>query len=155
MGSDKRLVEAITTSRNGSNDDRRIFTSASGIGSASCMTASMMKSIAIMQPVYLPWLGYFEQMALCDEFMFLDDVQYTKNDWRNRNKIRTRSGSMWLTVPVRSAHLESSLRETELVYQSHWRRKHLQAIRLNYAAAPFFEDVFAIVTKSMLRNRKD
>lgn len=122
-----------------------MFISSSGIGRISCMTASTNKSIAIMQPVFLPWLGYFEQMALCDEFIFLDDVQYTKNDWRNRNKIRTKTGWMWLTAPVKSASLKLTLREKELANNSNWHRKHLNAIRLNYAPAPFFDDIFAIV----------
>ena len=76
-----------------------------------------------MQPVYLPWLGYFEQMAVCDEFIFLDDVQFTVRDWRNRNKIRTATGWMWLTVPIKRANLNQNLQETKINYQSNWIRK--------------------------------
>ena len=56
--------------------------------------------VVVLQPSYLPWIGYFEQMARADQFVYLDDVQYTRRDWRNRNKIRTNEGWAWLTVPV-------------------------------------------------------
>jgi len=59
-----------------------------------------MSRIVILQPSYLPWLGYFEQISRCNIFVYLDDVQYTKNDWRNRNRIKTKDGIQWLTVPV-------------------------------------------------------
>ena len=59
-----------------------------------------MGKAAILQPSYLPWLGFFEQMYICDIFVYLDNVQYTKNDWRNRNRIKTREGVQLLTVPV-------------------------------------------------------
>ena len=57
--------------------------------------------IAILQRMYLPWLGYFEQMAVADLFVFLDDVQYTRKDWRNRNRVKSPNGPVWMTVPVR------------------------------------------------------
>ncbi len=57
--------------------------------------------LGVLQPVYLPWLGYFEQIAVTDHFVLLDDVQYTKQDWRNRNRVKTAQGATWMTVPVR------------------------------------------------------
>lgn len=107
----------------------------------------MKKSIAIIQPVYLPWLGYFEQMALCDEFMFLDDVQYTERDWRNRNRIRNKDGWMWLTVPIQRAKLDQLLLEKKINSQATWRRKHLTTLRTNYKPCPYFEEVYALVEK--------
>lgn len=104
----------------------------------------MTKSIAIMQPVYLPWLGYFEQMALCDEFMFLDDVQYTKQDWRNRNRIRTNDGCMWLTIPIVRGKLGQLLNETRINHSLGWHRKHLAALAMNYKPCPFYADVMEI-----------
>ncbi len=56
--------------------------------------------VAILQPSYLPWLGFFDQMHRSDQFVLFDDVQFTRRDWRNRNRIRVREGSAWLTVPV-------------------------------------------------------
>ncbi|QLC22269.1 WbqC family protein [Parasphingopyxis sp. CP4] len=105
----------------------------------------MMKTIAIMQPVYLPWLGYFEQMALADEFMFLDDVQYTKNDWRNRNRIRTIDGWMWVTVPVRRASLKKHLGAVEINYDHQWPRHQLRAIRRNYAPTLYFGEFYGMI----------
>lgn len=97
-----------------------------------------------MQPVYLPWLGYFEQMALCDEFMFLDDVQYTKQDWRNRNRIRTKDGSMWLTIPIKRGKLGQLLNETQINHQLKWHRKHLAALEMNYKPCYYYEEVIGI-----------
>ncbi|MDQ7018976.1 MAG: WbqC family protein [Robiginitomaculum sp.] len=104
-----------------------------------------MTSLAIMQPVYLPWLGYFEQMALCDHFIFLDDVQYTKQDWRNRNRIRTKKDWCWLTIPVRKGGLDTRLCDVRISDHKNWARAHLLSIRQNYARAPYFEEVFPLV----------
>lgn len=99
--------------------------------------------IAILQPSFIPWLGYFDQIARTDAFVFLDDVQYTRRDWRNRNRIRTPSGWMWLTVPVQTrGKFDQSLLETRIDPSTDWRAKHLQALRHNYARAPYFDLVF-------------
>lgn len=108
--------------------------------------------IAVLQPSYMPWLGYLDQIARCDAFVFYDDVQYDKNGWRNRNRIRVASkqGWAWLTIPV---HLEASfpsLLEVRADPRVPWRRKHLAKIQGAYARAPhyalldeFFAEVFA------------
>ncbi len=99
--------------------------------------------IAILQPSFIPWLGYFDQIARTDAFVFLDDVQYTRRDWRNRNRIRTASGWMWLTVPVQTrGKFDQSLLETQIDHSTDWRAKHLQTLRHNYTRAPYFEEVF-------------
>jgi len=97
-----------------------------------------------MQPIFLPWLGYFEQIAATDTFMFLDDVQYTKQDWRNRNRIRTKTGWMWLTVPVRKVGHDQRLSET-LIDDEHWKRKHLKSLQQNYAKAPYYTEIMALI----------
>ncbi|PHS27972.1 MAG: hypothetical protein COA84_02960 [Robiginitomaculum sp.] len=104
-----------------------------------------MTSLAVMQPVFLPWLGYFEQMALCDHFIYLDDVQYTKRDWRNRNRIRTKKDWCWLTVPVHNDGRDTRLCDVRISYHKNWARTHLLTVRQNYARAPFFEEVFPIL----------
>jgi len=99
--------------------------------------------IAILQPSYLPWIGYFDQMARVDRFVFLDDVQFTRRDWRNRNRIRTPQGSAWLTVPVlQKNRYQQSLQRTEIDPASSWKRKHCEAIRSNYSRAPYFDLYF-------------
>lgn len=99
----------------------------------------MPKVVAIHQPVYLPWLGFFKKMMDCDTFVFLDDVQYEKNGHHNRNKIRTKDGSMWLTVPTRSS-LNLLLNEVKIDNTSNWIEKHKKAIRINYSKAKYFDE---------------
>jgi len=96
-----------------------------------------VKKIAILQSNYIPWKGYFDIIKQVDEFIFYDDVQYTKNDWRNRNKIKTSSGPLWLTIPVRQETLSQKINETK-VSQDNWAEKHWKSISLNYSKAPFY-----------------
>jgi hypothetical protein len=96
--------------------------------------------VAILQPSYLPWLGFFEQMHRSDQFVLYDDVQFTRRDWRNRNRIRVLEGSVWLTVPViQKNKYNQSLLETKIDNSTSWKRKHLETIRCHYSKAPFFE----------------
>lgn len=92
----------------------------------------------ILQSNYIPWRGYFDMINMADIFVIYDEVQYTKNDWRNRNKIKTPNGLQWLTIPVKQTALSQKINETE-VLQLDWQRKHWNAIQLNYAKAPFFK----------------
>lgn len=99
--------------------------------------------LSILQPSYLPWLGFFDQMHRADTFVFLDDVQFTKRDWRNRNKIRTPNGWAWLTVPVlQKSQFKQLLKDTRIDNSVPWRRKHCEAIRAHYAKAPYFDLYF-------------
>jgi hypothetical protein len=98
-----------------------------------------MKTVVILQPMYLPWLGYFEQIYRSDVFVFYDDVQYEKNSWQNRNKIKTPNGWQWLTVPVSRKNLFGKLiYEVEINNQIPWKRKHLKALQVNYSRSPYF-----------------
>lgn len=97
-----------------------------------------MKRIAVLQSNYIPWKGYFDLMGAVDEFIIYDDVQYTCNDWRNRNQIKTPQGVQWLTVPVRiKGRFEQSIRQAE-IDGTHWAAKHWKSLRLNYERAPYF-----------------
>lgn len=99
--------------------------------------------VAILQPSYLPWIGYFDQISLVDRFIYLDDVQFTRRDWRNRNKIRTADGWSWLTIPiVQKKRFAQSLLETQIDPASNWKTKHLNTIRHNYAKTPYFDLYF-------------
>ena len=96
--------------------------------------------ISILQPSYLPWLGFFDQMQRSDQFVLYDDVQFTRRDWRNRNRIRVREGSAWLTVPViQKSKFEQTLLETKIDNSTFWKRKHLETIRCHYSKTPYFE----------------
>lgn len=105
-----------------------------------------MKRIVILQPGYIPWLGFFEQMYQCDAFVFLDDVQFTKNDWRNRNRIKTKTGTQWLTVPV-THHFGQKIKDTVIDNKTKWHKKHLQALRTWYGKSMFFKDYIADIEK--------
>jgi len=101
--------------------------------------AKKNKRIAIMQPGYLPWLGFFELMYNCDLFVFLDDVQYTKRDWRNRNRIRTYDGWQWLTVPVFNKNKRGQLiKDVQINNQVNWQKQHFNAFRVHYNKSRFF-----------------
>lgn len=101
-----------------------------------------MKTVGIIQPNYIPWRGYFDFINKVDHFIFLDDVQYTKRDWRNRNKVRQKVGdSIWLTVPV-NASRDSLIMDAEIDQSEGWVRKHLQTLENNYGKAPFFHQYF-------------
>ena len=98
-----------------------------------------MKKIAILQSNYIPWKGYFDLINMVDEFIFYDEVQYTKNDWRNRNKIKTPQGIQWLTIPVRQENLEQKIKDTKITDKK-WNIKHWRTISQNYSKAKYFKD---------------
>lgn len=95
----------------------------------------------ILQPSYVPWRGYFHLIQRADVFVFLDDVQYTQRDWRNRNILKGPQGPQWITVPVvtKGRRLQSIM-DVEIDNSTNWRREHLAAIRRCYARAPYFSD---------------
>jgi hypothetical protein len=94
---------------------------------------------AIMQPTYMPWLGYFELMSNCDVFIFLDDVQFVSKSWHNRNRIKALDGELLLVVPVLSkGYRFKNINEIMVNNSVNWRRKHLSTIQHAYKKAPFF-----------------
>jgi hypothetical protein len=100
-------------------------------------------TVAIVQSSFLPWRGYFDLIRQSDLFIIYDDVQYTKGDWRNRNRIKTARGSEWITVPVRRGHLGQRIEETAVNYSTAWVRKMLRRIQDAYRGAPHLEPYFS------------
>lgn len=98
--------------------------------------ASQARTVVVIQSNYLPWKGYFDLINDADLCVFYDDVQFTKNDWRNRNLIKSVSGPSWITVPV-GAHIHRKICEVP-INNTHWAAKHWKAIRHSYSKAPFF-----------------
>jgi len=98
-----------------------------------------MKRVAIVQSSYIPWKGYFDLIRGVDEFIFYDDAQLTKRDWRNRNVIKTPQGPQWLTIPIRSKGLYLQKISECTVSSASWGQSHWKAIQANYARAPYFE----------------
>ena len=94
------------------------------------------KKIALLQSNYIPWKGYFDIINMSDEFILFDDAQYTKNDWRNRNQIKTKNGLIWLTIPV-VRNFGQKIKEAQVADQK-WRKKHWRSISESYAKAPYF-----------------
>jgi WbqC-like protein family len=104
----------------------------------------------IEQPNYLPWLGYFDLMRQSDVWVWYDDVQYTKRDWRNRNRVAAGETLEWLTVPVKSkGRFEQRICDVEIDDSRPWRRRHLETLRRCYARAPFFAPMFAMVEEAL------
>lgn len=104
-----------------------------------------MKSLAILQSNYIPWKGYFDIINSVDEFLIYDSMQYTRYDWRNRNKIKTANGTRWLTIPVNARnHFTLKIEDVETA-DNRWRRQHWQSLVHSYSRAAFFKtykDVF-------------
>ena len=101
----------------------------------------------ILQPSYIPWRGYFDQIRRADVFVFYDDVQYDKHGWRNRNRIKTHQGTIWLTIPVhgRGAPVQHTpINQIQIDWSKPWNQKHWSSIRQAYSKAPFFRDYAAL-----------
>ena len=104
-----------------------------------------MKRVAVIQPGYLPWLGFFELMASSDILVIYDDVQFDKHGWRNRNRIKTQHGIQWLTVPVLTKGKKFPKNNEVLIKDGEWRRKHINSINYNYCKTDYFEEVFPMI----------
>jgi hypothetical protein len=101
----------------------------------------MSKIAGIMQPTYLPWLGYFDLIDQSDVFILLDDVQFVQKSWQQRNRIKTAQGALWLSVPVLSSGKRFQLiRNTEIDLTQTWQEKHFKSIALSYAKAGYAKD---------------
>jgi hypothetical protein len=105
------------------------------------------RSVGIIQSNYIPWRGYFDFINSVDEFIFLEDVQYTKRDWRNRNRIKTATGVRWLTIPVTLENGRSSrIDEVKTAYPE-WADEHLKTLHHAYARAPYFDSYFPLLAQ--------
>jgi hypothetical protein len=109
-----------------------------------------VKKIAILQSNYIPWKGYFDIIAAVDEFILYDDMQFTKNDWRNRNRIKTPAGVQWLSIPVGS-DIHRRIRDVQLPATA-WAQQHWKTLSLNYRAARHYERVARWLAPLYLEN---
>lgn len=102
--------------------------------------------VGIMQPTYLPWLGYFDMMSRVDVFVLLDNVQFEKKSWQQRNRIKTANGELMLSVPVKTAgRFHQQINEVEIDHSTRFHDKHVKSIEAAYRKAPFFRDNFAAI----------
>ena len=102
------------------------------------------------QPVYLPWLGLFHKIALAERFCIFDVAQYQTKDFNNRNKIKTNTGPIWLSVPVESKdHFNKTLHDIKVINDG-WARKHFKSIDLAYRKAPYYKDYIEQIEQMLL-----
>lgn len=109
-----------------------------------------MNKVGINQSNYLPWKGYFDIIHDVDVFIFYDDVKYTKNDWRNRNKIKGTNGSFWLSVPVSKESVRFRIDQVQLKDPS-WQAKHFESIKSHYHNAPYFDEFIEFLASTYKR----
>ena len=112
--------------------------------------------VVILQPSYIPWRGYFHQIQKADLFIFYDCVQYDTEGWRNRNRIKTAQGPLWLTIPIRAkghTQLGTSIKDVPIDPAKPWRQKHLRSIEQNYARAPYLAEYTPLLRE--LYDRRD
>lgn len=105
----------------------------------------MSRTVVILQSSYIPWKGYFDLVNAADVFVFFDEVQYTRRDWRNRNKIIVDGVPKWLTIPVESKGRFDAAIKDMYVADKKWADKHLNTIRHAYRKAPFFAEYFPLI----------
>ncbi len=100
--------------------------------------------VLITQSNYIPWKGYFDAIRAADFFVVYDEVQYTRRDWRNRNRIKTAAGLKWLSVPVSNDYARQRISEVKIGGQR-WLRKHLESLRHSYGSLPFYDEVMGFL----------
>jgi hypothetical protein len=110
--------------------------------------------IAIVQSNYIPWKGYFDLMRSVDEFVLFDDVQYTRRDWRNRNRIKTARGPAWLTIPVNTRGRYLDPIKDITVSDGSWGARHWRTLAANYAKAPYFRQYAERFERLYLENQE-
>ncbi len=108
----------------------------------------------ILQPSYIPWRGYFDQIRRADLFIFYDDVQYDKRGWRNRNQIKSSHGLQWLTIPVHSHGVQQgiAIRDVQIDWGTPWSEKHLKALTTSYGRAPYFRQYLPLLERIYARH---
>ena len=101
----------------------------------------------ILQPSYIPWRGYFDQIRHADLFVFYDDVQYDKHGWRNRNQIKTAQGKQWLTIPVHSSGVTQGvpIKAVKIDQSKPWAKNHLKTLTISYSKAPCFKQFLPLL----------
>ena len=113
------------------------------------------KKVAILQSNYIPWKGYFDIIDSVDIFVIYDEVQYTRRDWRNRNRIKTPNGTVWLTIPVKvKGKFDQKISEVK-ISDPFWNKKHWETIKRFYKRAPFFSEYEEVFSKLYLECKEE
>ncbi len=101
--------------------------------------------VVISQPMFFPWIGFFEQIKLCDVYVHYNDVQYSKGGFTNRVQVKSPEGSKWLTVPLKNLYLGPPVNQVEINNQQNWRTSHLELLRRCYETAPYYSEMLKLV----------
>jgi hypothetical protein len=111
-------------------------------------------NVVILQPSYIPWRGYFDQIRRADLFIFYDDIQYDKHGWRNRNQIKTTQGKQWLTIPVHSHGVTGGIpiKNVKIDWSKPWAKNHLKALTIAYGKAPYFKKYLPLIESFYIRH---
>jgi hypothetical protein len=112
-------------------------------------------NVVILQPSYIPWRGYFDQIRRADLFVFYDDIQYDKHGWRNRNQIKTHQGKQWLTIPVHTKGVTNGMpiKDVRIDWSKPWTKSHLKTLTISYSKAPYFKEYLLLL--EAIYQRKD
>lgn len=110
--------------------------------------------VAAIQSNYIPWKGYFDVIHDADIFVFYDEVKYTKNDWRNRNRVCTKNGLSWLTIPIPSSSVHQLISEVRIT-DTQWQEKHAKTLLQGYASAKNFDQLKALVQNCLIGFKTD
>ena len=101
--------------------------------------------LVISQPMFFPWVGFFEQIRICDSYVHYNDVQYSKGGFTNRAQVKSPEGSKWLTVPLKNLHLGQTIDEVQINNQQNWRESHFELLRRCYETAPYYAEMIKLV----------
>ncbi|HXF86175.1 MAG TPA: WbqC family protein [Anaerolineales bacterium] len=113
-------------------------------------------NVVILQPSYIPWRGYFDQIRRADLFVFYDDIQYDKHGWRNRNQIKTHQGKIWLTIPVHAKGVTQGIpiKDIRIDWSKPWAKSHFKSLMVSYSKAPYFKRYLPLL-EYMYQQRRD
>lgn len=111
-------------------------------------------NVVILQPSYIPWRGYFDQVRRADLFIFYDDIQYDKHGWRNRNQIKTHQGTQWLTIPVHTKGVTQGVlvKDVRIDWSKPWAKSHLKSLTISYSKSPYFREYVPLLESFYTRH---
>lgn len=104
-------------------------------------------NLVISQPMFFPWIGFFEQIKLCDVYVHYNDVQYSKGGFTNRVQVKSPEGSKWLTVPLKNLHLGQTIDQVQVNNEQDWHKSHLDLLKRCYEASPYYQEMINLVNR--------
>src|SRR5688500_2427861 len=111
--------------------------------------------LAVMQPYFFPYLGYFQLLHAVDRFVYYDDVAFIKQGWINRNRMLVQGRPAFFTVPLEDASSFRQIRETRIAPRAGWRKKMLRSFQVSYGRAPFFTSAFSLLQRVLEQDHED